>query len=431
MGDVTLCSLPKEKRTLCAISGRQRTQRYAAAMCDTFATVLDDGILFAKNSDRDANESQIIEWHPAEDHQRDARLTCTWIEIPQVAVTLPILISRPWWMWGAEMGANAAQVLIGNEAVFTHAHKDEPGLLGMDLLRLALERASSADAAVEVIVTHLERYGQGGSCSAERPSFSYDNSFLIVDPNTVVVLETAGRRWATEHVSQGSRAISNGLTIEPFARANAKRLRSAVTGCSVRRGRVERRLNGAASVLDMFGVLRSHADSVVPSWSLLNGGLTAPCVHSGGLVASSQTTASLASDLRHPGLHWATGTAAPCTSVFKPLRIEGPIDLGPAPTNTDDGTSLWWRHEHLHRVVMSDAERWLVELRTEIDAIERSWVTDPPSSSDAFRIAREVEERWIDRVSYGGDRRPWFVKSRARKEAAAAGIGVTREQWDR
>lgn len=45
-------------------------------------------------------------------------------------------------MFGAEMGANEHDVVIGNEAVFSKLPADQlpPALLGMDILRLALER---------------------------------------------------------------------------------------------------------------------------------------------------------------------------------------------------------------------------------------------------------------------------------------------------
>ena len=52
----------------------------------------------------------------------------------------------------------------------------------MDLVRLALERAATAEEAVSVMVDLLERHGQGGPCSYERPEFTYDNSFLVADP---------------------------------------------------------------------------------------------------------------------------------------------------------------------------------------------------------------------------------------------------------
>lgn len=61
---------------------------------------------------------------------------CTYIEIEQVAHTYAVVLSRPAWLWGAEMGANEHQVCIGNEAVWgRQSADDEEALLGMDLVR--------------------------------------------------------------------------------------------------------------------------------------------------------------------------------------------------------------------------------------------------------------------------------------------------------
>ena len=136
-------------------------------MCDTIAVVRPQGVLFAKNSDRDANEAQLLEWVPGSGHSAGERVRCTWIEIPQVARTNAVLLSRPFWMWGAEMGTNEHGVTIGNEAVFTDQPYAKTGLTGMDLLRLALERSETATDAVETIVDLLDAHGQGGGCGHE------------------------------------------------------------------------------------------------------------------------------------------------------------------------------------------------------------------------------------------------------------------------
>lgn len=63
-------------------------------------------------------------------------LQCTYIQIPQVEQTNAVVLSKPAWMWGAEMGASDKGVCIGNEAVWTR-EPVAPGeaLLGMDLVR--------------------------------------------------------------------------------------------------------------------------------------------------------------------------------------------------------------------------------------------------------------------------------------------------------
>lgn len=394
-------------------------------MCDTVVIVEPDRVLFAKNSDRDPNEGQGLEWHLAVEHAPGDAVRCTWIEIPQVTRTHAVLISRPFWMWGAEMGTNEHGVTIGNEAVFTNEPYAAVGLTGMDLVRLALERTASAEAALRVIIELLGRHGQGGGCGLEEPSFTYHNSFLIADPTEAWVLETAGARWAVERVSRGVRSISNGLTIPGFAHAHADRVRSTVSACHARRAVTERGASrGPATPAALMTLLRSHGSAPHPHYALANGGMAAPCMHAGGLLAGSQTTASWVAELR-PGAdrHWATATAAPCTSLFKPVRVHEPADLGPMPTDRYDPAALWWRHERLHRRAMRDPQRAFAAFASERDAVERRWLDDPPATATAFAEADALLARWTERVNQvvGRDRRPpWAARYWRMRDSALA-----------
>jgi dipeptidase len=378
-------------------------------VCDTIAVVGPDRVLFAKNSDRDPNEAQPLEWLPAAVHPDGSRVRCTWIEVPQVRRTHAVLLSRPFWMWGAEMGANEHGVVIGNEAVFTDQPYASTGLTGMDLLRLALERADTAAAAVEVIVTLLESHGQGGGCGHEKRSFTYHNSFLVADAREAHVLETAGSLWAAERVAAGARSISNGLTIPGFAE-HSDRLKTAVSACRVRRPRTEALAAGAEGPAALAVILRDHGpDAAAPRYSPLNGAMAAPCMHAGGLATGSQTTASWISEIRPGGArHWATGTAAPCTGVFKPVLPDRPLDLGRAPGDRFDPATLWWRHEVLHRRAMRDPSAAFGVFAAERDALEaRMWDADP---AEAFAAADAAAARWAASVGTLRDRRPWYVR---------------------
>lgn len=377
-------------------------------MCDTIVVVRPSGVLFAKNSDRDPNEAQILEWRPREAHLPGTTLRCTHIAIPQVAETNAVLLSRPFWMWGAEIGANEHDVVIGNEAVFTDQPYNKTGLTGMDLIRLALERSDSAHAAVDTITTLLERHGQGGGCGYEHPSFTYHNSFIIADPSEAFVLETAGSLWEVEHVTEGARSISNGLTIPGFAK-HSDLVKTSVSACRTRQPLTQALAGQAAGVGDMMAILREH-NGPEPSYGLLAGAMGAPCVHAGGLAAGSESVASWVADLT-PGrtLHWVTGTSAPCTGLFKPVTVGHQIDLGPEPTGRFDSDTLWWSHERLHRRVLKDPGLF-ARFTPERDQVERTWLDDPPSSEKAFEKGAALLDSWLARVPDGPDRRPALVR---------------------
>lgn len=400
-------------------------------MCDTIVVVGSDRVLFAKNSDRDPNESQVLDWVPAADHGAEKTVRCTWIEIPQVDSTNAVLLSRPSWMWGAEIGSNEHGVTIGNEAVFTKEPYADVGLTGMDMIRLALERTATASGAVEMIISLLETHGQGGGCGFEQPSFTYHNSFIVADRTEAYVLETAGTRWATEKVEAGVRSISNGLTIPGFADEHSDWLKTTVSRCRVRRAATGRLAADAAGPGDLMTVLRDHGGgSRAPDYSWLNGAMSAPCMHGGGIATGSQTTASWAADVTS-GNHWATGTSAPCTSLFKPVSVTEPVArLEEALHGVSPEASRWWIHERLHRRAIRNPEESFALFTGERDDVERAWLADRPGSQEAFLEADRLEQRWIDKlesVEISENRPPvarmyWRKRDRTPEMTAAATV---------
>lgn len=379
-------------------------------MCDTIVvppTAPDRLMLFGKNSDREGDEAQAIEILPRRTHAPGAVVHATYLDLPQVYETAALLICRPYWMWGAEMGVNEYGVAIGNEAVFSRVGpEDGPTLTGMDLVRLGLERAASASAAVSTITQLAERHGQGGN-GGHRHHFPYDNAFIIADPFEAYVLEFAGRHWALERVT-GPRAISNRYSIrlgherlsadaretardagwwdddKPFdfaAAFAAPSLQWAAHG-GTRARRAESLANtDEIGLAEMMHILRDHgAAGERQGWRPGGFWPDTICAHGGFGPArrAAQTTMSLVAGLDRglPSL-WATGGSAPCTALFRPFFIETGMPANePLPTDRHDAACLWWRQERLHRAVIGDHESRLGAYAPARDALEDALIAE-------------------------------------------------------
>ena len=388
-------------------------------MCDTAvalpAATARGATLLAKNSDRERNEAQCLELTPAARHAAGEAVRLTYLRIPQAERTHACLLSRPFWMWGAEMGANAHGVAIGNEAVHSVVPAQRRrALTGMDLVRLGLERAASAAEAVSVITSLLETHGQGGDCG-HLGRFYYHNSFLIADPTEAYVLETVGREWALEKVVR-IRSISNALSIDGFADRLIDRDRDRVTRGVERCARAASLMagrDGALTVADMVALLRDHgpAAETDPAWTPAELVGRTLCMHAGPGDRRSQTVGSLVSEL-HPerSVHWVTATSAPCLSLFKPALLESGLpDQGPVATDRCDPGAPWWRHEVLHRRVLADYAPRAAALAPERDRLEAAFreridtvlAADPGPAAlraevDAcWREGAEAEARWL------------------------------------
>jgi dipeptidase len=324
------------------------------------------------------------------------------------------------------MGTNEHGVVIGNEAVHSRVPaQQEPALLGMDLLRLALERASSAAEAVSVITGLLERWGQGGDCGHLHPSF-YQNAFLITDAREAFVLETVGRMWAVEPAAS-IRTISNAYSIGTgFSQASASLRADALAqgwgGAALdlaacysdpvlekpgfgaarcaRSSAVLGAKNGTLEIHDVMAALRDHGAEAEsdPCWHPQDTIGRTICMHAGDPDRRGQTTASLVSELRpNRAIHWVTGSAAPCTSVFKPVVLSlGLPPHGTVPTDRFDAETLWWRHEGLHRKLLRDPGAAISDFRAERDTLEDRFIRRIAESADR----EAVEACWVEAEAF-------------------------------
>jgi len=168
-------------------------------------------MVFAKNSDRPVGEVQL-----AVPFGRRPTAGCIlrtqYLSIGDTGAHAALL-SCPTWLWGAEHGVNEFGVAIGNERVATvhDPAQARPRLIGMDMVRLGLERARSAEEALDILVDLLTTHGQGGIADAARQE-AYDSSFLIADPRQAFVLDTSGTDFAAAPFPRGT-AISNRLSV--------------------------------------------------------------------------------------------------------------------------------------------------------------------------------------------------------------------------
>ena len=388
--------------------------------CDTFAVQADHsgmgGTLFAKNSDRPALECQPLRY--VEGRRGNSRLRLAYVEIEDVEETVPHLGSSPYWCWGHELGLNAHGVAIGNEAVFTRdlaanstRYRDgevvEPGILGMELLRLALERSDSAHSAVDVMTRLVEQHGQwGAGTRGALPNAAYDNSYLIADAREIWVLETSGRRWATKKVEEATWSLSNEPTLRDdwsscaadladVARGNGwwvpdSRLdfAAAVTDPAVPLQVSHIRLQRSRDLLREFvhqddkvrfdqarAVLSDHYEGTFldgPKFNPARPDFLTLCMHDSPAAFTWGNTAAstviVLPDGATPVMWWAAAT--PCTSVYLPVvvtasgvpealsRAGTARDVGPSPEAAQqDGyadDSYWWRFQRLLETVNGD-----------------------------------------------------------------------------
>jgi len=389
--------------------------------CDTFVLgknfYTEDRVLFAKNSDRPLGEAQPLVLIPAKDYADGETVTCTHLTIPQVTHTYGLLGSSPYWIWGFEMGMNDQGLVIGNEAQGSRCDAEsEEGLLGMDILRLALERSATAREGVSCIASLLETYGQNANASMLFDR-RYENSFLLADKQEIWLMETAGRQWVARQITDWA-AISNCYSIgtefdlcsadaenyakerrwlrpgETFDFAKAYTKPAVRQTASVPRWRRLcqriRSYNGAMSREDAKTILRDHFEGelIAPRFGAAFGNFVSICMHAMTWDAS-QTAASMLwhwDDTLGHILRWAP--SIPCCSVYLPVYWTGKLPKAlTCGGGTYDEKSLWWNTEALAMLMSVDEDRFGDFVRSELRALE---VKLEQAAQKAENTAREL-----------------------------------------
>ncbi len=450
-------------------------------MCDTLVVMQsctdNNSIIFAKNSDREPDEVHELVHLPSKEYEKGKKLKCTYIEIPQVSKTYEVLLAKPFWIWGCEMGVNERGVVIGNEAIFTKIpYEKENGLIGMDLIRLALERSENSDIAVKVISDLLNKYGQGGACGYRDKKFKYHNSFLIADFNSAKVMECYGREWAVKKIKDAY-SISNCISIEDdydycsdnlgeyarkkkwikknkkenYKKINLKKVYTShflthFSGAKRRRERSFELVNkekGKMDILKIANILRDHfpdGSKTLPAYCYMCPSKTTVyyflkeisskerkyhpsygsnadiCMHAANsIIRKSQTTGSMIVELTKDKkiLIYATGTSAPCISIFKPLFL-GYKKIPEENYHTGkfyDDKSIWWGSERLHRLFLTNYGRFIEEYSHERKKLEKDFITESKKlnynskkelydfSLNCFERSKKFTDKWIDKLS--------------------------------
>ena len=382
--------------------------------------------VFAKNSDRPHDEPQPLIQVQAADHS--GRFSGTqFVDVPQAAHTYRHVGSKPYWCAGYEHGYNEHQVVIGNEALPSLLPEvKEPKLVGMEVLRLGLERSKSAEEAVDVITGLVSEFGQG-KFSNPAGVRTYDNIFLIADPSSAYVVECVGHDWAVkqvenvtsisniaqigadaDRVSQGAKSQATKLGLfemgfgDKFAFGGAFEDPANSSSGLARQCRSDAMLGRGAGQLDvrsMIDVLTDHSDGENPDEDRVVdvAGDLSICLHRNVGESTGASTASLVADLsatdeRLP-IYW-TGLYSPCMTVFLPNFIEGdlPEVLGIG-GEQESADSPWWDFYRLTQHGVKAGAEARVDIRLELANLQ----------SELFESAYEVAENGRGLIGNGSD----------------------------
>ncbi|XP_061852532.1 secernin-1 isoform X2 [Colius striatus] len=301
-------------------------------------------------------------------------------------------------------------------------------------LRLGLERGATAKEALDVIVALLEEHGQGGNYYEDGSScHTFQSAFLIVDRNEAWILETSGKYWAAEKITEGAKCICNQLSLTTKIDAEHPELRSYVRSqgwwngdsdfnfsevfslgddhlaCSSGRESLEKQ-SGAVSAQAMIDVLRDKDSGV--------------CVDSESFLTTASIVSVLPQDPSFPCIHYFTGTPDPSRSIFKPFIFADDVKSVPkvqSPSFGDDDPAkkiprfqekpdrrheLYKAHEWARSLLENDQDKGQKLMRIMLDLekqgleamedlLTRTEILDPAEVVDLFYDCVDTELKFF------------------------------------
>lgn len=371
-----------------------------AISCDTWVVLkdaTDDGTtLFGKNSDRLPFDSQVLVYNEGREWEKGSTLKLEYTEIPQADKTYATMGSSPYWCWGYEMGVNEMGVVIGNEAIYTKQHEREParGLVGMDLLRLGLERGATAREALGVMTDLLGEYGQWGSATPTKndEEGSYDNSYLIADRDEAWILETSGRSWRAERIVNGTASISNVPTLGEWDFSSGDEIETNWLNLISVSGKTRERRSSAllGSKRDLEGMMEIARD---------HRAIPGICMHTIPVVSEWETVASMIVVLPEDGpieVWWAAGR--PCNSVYVPFSFGEVPDI--VSTAGSAGKSVTAASKVEQDSFSEDSYWWLLHERGNggLKELEKEFIANKDSAQDMKDYTAQCLNRILEEI---------------------------------
>ena len=193
----------------------------ARAVCDTLAVVGADGLLFGKNSDRPPDEPQVVERFAP--RPAGGTVRTQYLELPDPgAARVRRLPARR----GCGASSTASTSTASRSATRSSTRPGDPkerppALLGMDLVRLGLERGRSADARGRGH-DRPDRDARAGRLGRARTrTRRTTRRSSSPTPTGGWIVETCDRTWAARPIGAGA-SVSNRISLgTDWTRASA------------------------------------------------------------------------------------------------------------------------------------------------------------------------------------------------------------------